>query len=214
MPSAVPIDAGDEDRGEADDDRHARAEDQPREHVASQVVGAEQVLGAAARLPGRRAEPSPSAPTSGSTGAMTSAKIATKASAAGCDGDDGKAAHAERGEAPRQGQSGRGSAGLMTTSGRLVPSARTAGWRSSLVADPRVDHRVENVDQQVDDDDHGAGEQHRGLHDGERASRPPGRRAIAMSRTERWGWRLPELRREARLQLRGGMCGAGSWREA
>ena len=56
MPSTVPSDAGDEHRGEAHDHRDARAEDQPREHVAPEMVGAEQMRLAPARLPERRAE--------------------------------------------------------------------------------------------------------------------------------------------------------------
>ncbi len=46
--------AGEDHRGEADDHRDPGAEDQPRQHVASELVGAEQVLGGAARLPERR----------------------------------------------------------------------------------------------------------------------------------------------------------------
>src|SRR2546421_7549697 len=48
--------AREDDRGEADHHRDARAEDQAREHVAPDVVGAEQVRGAAALLPRRRPE--------------------------------------------------------------------------------------------------------------------------------------------------------------
>src|SRR4029079_15456752 len=34
----------------------------------------------------------------------------------------------------------------------------------TLIADPRVDDGVEEIDHQVDDHDHGAGQQHGGLH--------------------------------------------------
>ena len=49
-------DAGHDDGGEADDHGHARAEDEAREHVPAEVIGAEQVRVAAARLPDRRLE--------------------------------------------------------------------------------------------------------------------------------------------------------------
>ena len=48
--------AGDQHGGEADDHRHAGAEDQPRQHIAPDMIGAEQVGHAAAVLPDRRAE--------------------------------------------------------------------------------------------------------------------------------------------------------------
>src|SRR5689334_14533030 len=69
---------------------------------------------------------------------------------------------------------------VIGTSGR--PSMRTPGIRSAigsdatglglgagltLIADPRVDDGVEEIDHQVDDHDHGAREQHGGLHDRE-----------------------------------------------
>ena len=49
-------DAGDDDRGEAHDHGHARAEDEARQHVAPDVVGAEEVRLAAAGLPCGRTE--------------------------------------------------------------------------------------------------------------------------------------------------------------
>ena len=48
--------AGENYRGKADYHRHPGAEDQPRQHVAAELVGAEQVFGSAARLPERRFE--------------------------------------------------------------------------------------------------------------------------------------------------------------
>ncbi len=49
MPSDGADRAGHDDGHEADDDGDARAEDEPREHVAAEVIGAEEVLGGAAR---------------------------------------------------------------------------------------------------------------------------------------------------------------------
>ena len=46
--------AGEQHGGDADDHRHASAEDQPRQHIAADLVGAERVRHAAAFLPGRR----------------------------------------------------------------------------------------------------------------------------------------------------------------
>ena len=56
MPSVVPIMPANKNRGQADDHRHPRAEDQPRQHVAPELIGAEQVLVGAARHPERRFE--------------------------------------------------------------------------------------------------------------------------------------------------------------
>ena len=49
-------DAGEDHRGEAHHHRDPGAEDQPRQHVAPKLVGAEQVVHGAARLPERRME--------------------------------------------------------------------------------------------------------------------------------------------------------------
>ena len=56
MPSAVPMNTGEDHRGEADHHRHPGAEDEPGQHVSAELVGAEQVFGGAARLPERRFE--------------------------------------------------------------------------------------------------------------------------------------------------------------
>src|SRR5439155_610196 len=54
--------------GEAYDHRDSGAEDEPREHVAPEVIGAEQVLLASARLPRRRPEAVAERPQLGSVG--------------------------------------------------------------------------------------------------------------------------------------------------
>ena len=51
-----PDGAGKDHRGEADHHRDPGAKDQPREHVAAELVGAEEVFGAAAGLPEGRFE--------------------------------------------------------------------------------------------------------------------------------------------------------------
>ena len=56
MPSTVPMTPANQDRGEAHDHRDPRAEDEPGEHVAAEMVGAEQMRAAAPGLPDRRAE--------------------------------------------------------------------------------------------------------------------------------------------------------------
>ena len=43
MPSEVPIDEGEEHRRDADEQRQPPAIDQPREHVAAELVGAERI---------------------------------------------------------------------------------------------------------------------------------------------------------------------------
>src|SRR4029453_13584950 len=60
-----------------------------------------------------------------------------------------------------------------TTASRIVPPTPTSGFRrtnwitgASAIADARVDHGVERVDQQVDGHEDGGGDDQHGLHDG------------------------------------------------
>src|SRR5688572_29632130 len=49
----------------------------------------------------------------------------------------------------------------------VIEGIGAAGAGLTLIADPRVDDRVQDIDDQVDDDDHGAAQQDGGLHDRE-----------------------------------------------
>src|SRR5689334_22617333 len=52
-----------------------------------------------------------------------------------------------------------------------IPAALLGLAVLTLIADPRVDDRVHDVDQQADDDDHRTVHEHGGLHHGEVAER-------------------------------------------
>src|SRR6185503_9919988 len=61
-----------------------------------------------------------------------------------------------------------------TTARRIAPPTTTSGFRrtnwviaASAIADARVDHGVERVDQEVDGHEDGGGDDQHGLHDGE-----------------------------------------------
>src|SRR5215510_119071 len=99
---------------------------------------------------------SDSVPTSGLWGATNSAKIARKASTTRI----------------RIGITGRPSTRKAARRQATVsPAARLGAGALTLIADPRVDVGVEDVDDDVDDDDHGAAQHDRGLHHREVAER-------------------------------------------
>ena len=50
-------DASEDNRGEADNHRHPGAEDEPRQHIPSQLICAKQITGTSSRLPNWRTEP-------------------------------------------------------------------------------------------------------------------------------------------------------------
>src|SRR5690349_1736861 len=93
----------------------------------------------------------PSEPTSGLCGASTSAPSASSTMKT-------RMATGTAGKLERRRADGRGTSATTTAVLAFIP-------------DPRVDHAVEHVDQQVDEDDHAAAEEHGGLHDGEVAER-------------------------------------------
>src|SRR5689334_22666123 len=98
-----------------------------------------------------------SIPTSGLCGARNSAKIATNAIVPRIStGRSGKSPRRKRRSAARRGVT------RTTSVARLI---------SALQADTRIDDRVEDIDQQIDEDDHRAAEDHDTLHDRKVAER-------------------------------------------
>ena len=120
---------------EADEQRDARAIDQAREHVATDVIGAEQERAGAAFLPDRRQRGSSRNCSIGECGARSRREHARS----------GSGARRRRGRARRRGsprnrcQNSRSGPRL---GGRRLRGATSAG----IAADPRVDDAVEQID--------------------------------------------------------------------
>src|SRR3990170_8920927 len=102
-------------------------------------------------------KPTTREPSSWSQGARASAKIATSASVT-------RIRVGSRGKPPV-----RKAASRQAT---VRPAARLAS-ALPVIADPRVDHGVEHVHEEVDDHDHRAAEEHRRLDDRKVAGRDP-----------------------------------------